>query len=50
MEGMVTNNKGDYERIDPRQFGNSLCRWRNLHEWIGCIPIMFWWLYIWPTY
>jgi hypothetical protein len=24
MEGMVVNNIGDYERINPRQFGNSL--------------------------
>jgi hypothetical protein len=50
MEGIVANNIGDYGRTNPRQFGDSSCKWRSLLEWTGCIPVIVWWLYIWPTY
>jgi hypothetical protein len=49
MEGMLASKIGDYKRIDPRQFGNSSCRWRSLHEWTSCLSIIVWWLYIWSA-
>jgi hypothetical protein len=50
MEGMVANCTLDYGRIDPRQFGDSLCKWRSLLKWTSCIPYIIWWLYIWLAY
>ncbi len=42
MEGMVANCTRDYERTNPRQFGDCSCRWKSLYEGIGCIPVTIW--------
>jgi hypothetical protein len=46
---MVTNYIRDYEKIDLRQFGDHLCEWGGLLEWIGYISVTVWRLYIWST-
>jgi hypothetical protein len=39
MEGMVANCIGDYRGLDPKQFGDSSCKWRSLLKWTSCIPV-----------
>ncbi len=42
MEGMVANCTWDYGITNPRQFGDCLCRWKSLLEWINCILVTIW--------
>jgi hypothetical protein len=50
MERMVANGKANYKRTYLRQFGDSSWKWKSLFEWISCISVTIWWLYIWLAF